>query len=162
MKFGIVVLPGSNCDHDAFHVAKTVLGAETELLWHKDTDLKGSDCVIIPGGFAYGDYLRAGAIARFSPIMKDVRRFADEGWLAVAPHLFHRTGQAPAGLRAYLAQPHWLYVAAFVRDSRPVTSRIAAAKRVQEFTRANGITQITLTAEPAPNSGYCAWATAMP
>ena len=63
MKFGNVILPGSNCDHDAMHVTKDVLGAEAEFLWHKDTDLKGSDCVILPGGFAYGDYLRAGALA---------------------------------------------------------------------------------------------------
>src|SRR5512142_527078 len=61
MKFGIVILPGSNCDHDAMHVTRTVLGAEAEFLWHKETDLKGADSVIIPGGFAYGDYLHAGA-----------------------------------------------------------------------------------------------------
>jgi phosphoribosylformylglycinamidine synthase len=81
MKFGIVLLPGSNCDHDAVHVAKDVLGAEAELLWHKDTDLKGSDCVIIPGGFAYGDYLRAGALAKFAPIMEPIKRHAASGGL---------------------------------------------------------------------------------
>jgi phosphoribosylformylglycinamidine synthase I len=81
MKFGIVILPGSNCDHDAIHVTKTVLGAEAELLWHKDTDLKGADCVIIPGGFSYGDYLRAGALAKFAPIMEPIRRHAAAGGL---------------------------------------------------------------------------------
>jgi phosphoribosylformylglycinamidine synthase I len=81
MKFGVVVLPGSNCDHDALHVTKTVLGADAEVLWHKDTDLKGADCVIIPGGFAYGDYLRAGALAKFAPIMDPIRRHADAGGL---------------------------------------------------------------------------------
>jgi phosphoribosylformylglycinamidine synthase len=81
MKFGIVLLPGSNCDHDALHVARDVLGAEAELLWHKDTDLKGADCVIIPGGFAYGDYLRAGALAKFAPIMEPIRRLAASGGL---------------------------------------------------------------------------------
>ena len=81
MKFGIVVLPGSNCDHDALHVTRDVLGAEAEVLWHKDTDLKGADCVIIPGGFAYGDYLRAGALAKFAPIMESIRRHADRGGL---------------------------------------------------------------------------------
>ena len=81
MKFGIVVLPGSNCDHDAIHVAKTVVGAEAELLWHKDTSLKGADCVIIPGGFAYGDYLRAGALAKFAPIMEPIKRHAAAGGL---------------------------------------------------------------------------------
>jgi phosphoribosylformylglycinamidine synthase len=83
MKFGIVVLPGSNCDHDAVHVAKDVLGAEAELLWHKDTDLKGADCVIIPGGFSYGDYLRAGALAKFAPIMEPIRRHAALGGLVL-------------------------------------------------------------------------------
>lgn len=83
MKFGIVVLPGSNCDHDAFHVAGTVLGADTELLWHKDTSVKGSDCVIIPGGFAYGDYLRAGALAKFAPVMEAVREHARRGGLVL-------------------------------------------------------------------------------
>src|SRR5512132_1028594 len=81
MKFGIVILPGSNCDHDALHVAKDVLGADAEVLWHKDTDLKGSDCVILPGGFAYGDYLRAGALAKFAPIMEPIRRHAEAGGL---------------------------------------------------------------------------------
>ena len=83
MKFGIVLLPGSNCDHDAMHVTKDVLGADAEFLWHKDTDLKGSDCVIIPGGFAYGDYLRAGALAKFAPIMEPIRRHAAEGGLVL-------------------------------------------------------------------------------
>ncbi len=79
MKFGIVVFPGSNCDHDAYHVAKHVAGQEAVFLWHKTTDLEGVDAIILPGGFSYGDYLRAGAIARFSPIMKEVVRFAKAG-----------------------------------------------------------------------------------
>jgi len=83
MKFGIVILPGSNCDHDAMHVTKDVRGAEAEFLWHKDDDLKGSDCVIIPGGFAYGDYLRAGALAKFAPIMEPIRRHAAAGGLVL-------------------------------------------------------------------------------
>src|SRR4026207_2150128 len=69
MKFAVVVFPGSNCDHDAYHAAKHVLRQNAELIWHKDTDLAGADAVILPGGFAHGDYLRTGAIARFSPIM---------------------------------------------------------------------------------------------
>ncbi len=81
MKFGIVILPGSNCDHDALHVTRDVLGAQVEVLWHKETDLKGVDCVIIPGGFAYGDYLRAGALAKFAPIMEPIRRHAANGGL---------------------------------------------------------------------------------
>jgi phosphoribosylformylglycinamidine synthase I len=83
MKFGVVVLPGSNCDHDALHVATDVLGAEAEVLWHKETSLKGADCVIIPGGFAYGDYLRAGALAKFAPIMEAVKVHAAGGGLVL-------------------------------------------------------------------------------
>jgi phosphoribosylformylglycinamidine synthase subunit PurQ / glutaminase len=79
MKFGIIVFPGSNCDHDAYHAAKHVLGQDAEFVWHKDTDLKSADAVILPGGFSYGDYLRTGAIARFSPIMSAVRAFAERG-----------------------------------------------------------------------------------
>jgi phosphoribosylformylglycinamidine synthase I len=79
MKFAVIVFPGSNCDHDAYHAARSVLGQDAELLWHKDTDLKGADVVILPGGFAHGDYLRTGAMARFSPIMGAVRAFADRG-----------------------------------------------------------------------------------
>ncbi|HET7435260.1 MAG TPA: phosphoribosylformylglycinamidine synthase subunit PurQ [Thermoanaerobaculia bacterium] len=83
MKFGIVLLPGSNCDHDAMHVTKDVLGADAEFLWHKDTDLKGADCIIVPGGFSYGDYLRAGALAKFAPVMEPVRRHAAAGGLVL-------------------------------------------------------------------------------
>lgn len=79
MTFAIVVFPGSNCDHDAYHAAKHVLGAEAVFAWHKDTSLAGADVVVLPGGFAHGDYLRTGAIARFSPIMAEVKRFAAAG-----------------------------------------------------------------------------------
>ncbi len=79
MKFAVIVFPGSNCDHDAYHAATAVLGQDAEYIWHKDTDLKGADVVILPGGFAHGDYLRTGAMARFSPIMREVKAFADRG-----------------------------------------------------------------------------------
>ena len=79
MKFGVVVFPGSNCDHDAYHAAHDVLGQPAEFLWHKEPSLKGSDVVILPGGFAHGDYLRTGAIARFSPIMPAILEFARNG-----------------------------------------------------------------------------------
>ena len=79
MKFGVVVFPGSNCDHDAYHAAKDVLREGAEYLWHKDTDLKQSDVIVLPGGFAHGDYLRCGAMARFSPIMRAVQEFAERG-----------------------------------------------------------------------------------
>lgn len=79
MKFGIVTFPGSNCDYDAYHAVKDVLDEEAVYLWHKDHDLQGVDVVILPGGFSYGDYLRAGAIARFSPIMREVAEHARRG-----------------------------------------------------------------------------------
>lgn len=79
MKFGIVTFPGSNCDYDAFHAVTDVLGEEATYLWHKDHDLQGSDVIVLPGGFSYGDYLRAGAIARFSPIMQEVASHAKSG-----------------------------------------------------------------------------------
>ena len=79
MKFAVIVFPGSNCDRDAYHAVKHVLGQEAELVWHKETDLKGADVVVLPGGFAHGDYLRTGAMARFSPIMSEVRAFAGRG-----------------------------------------------------------------------------------
>ena len=79
MKFGIVVFPGSNCDHDAYHAAKHIMGQDAHFIWHKDSSLGDADVIILPGGFSYGDYLRTGAIARFSPVMKEVVRFAKNG-----------------------------------------------------------------------------------
>jgi len=79
LKFGIVVFPGSNCDHDSEYVAESILGQEARLIWHKEGSVGDVDIVILPGGFSYGDYLRCGALARFSPIMKDVVRFANNG-----------------------------------------------------------------------------------
>jgi len=78
-KFGVVVFPGSNCDHDAYHATKHVLGEQAEFLWHKEADLRGVDVVVLPGGFSYGDYLRCGAISRFSSVMKEVVRHAENG-----------------------------------------------------------------------------------
>jgi phosphoribosylformylglycinamidine synthase subunit PurQ / glutaminase len=83
MKFGVVVFPGSNCDHDAFHAVGGVLGQPTEFIWHQSENLSGFDAVILPGGFSYGDYLRTGAIARFSPVMRAVEKFARAGGLVL-------------------------------------------------------------------------------
>ncbi len=83
LKFGVVVFPGSNCDHDCYHVLKHVLGQETGFVWHKDKDVSKYDCIVLPGGFSYGDYLRTGAIARFSPVMDAVRAHADRGKLVL-------------------------------------------------------------------------------
>lgn len=79
MKFGVIVFPGSNCDHDAFHAVADVLHKPVEFIWHQCEDLAGADALILPGGFAYGDYLRTGAIARFSPVMRAVEKFAKAG-----------------------------------------------------------------------------------
>lgn len=83
MNFGVIVFPGSNCDHDCIHVLSDVLGQKATPVWHKETSLGGLDAVILPGGFSYGDYLRTGAIARFSPVMGAIRRFAGEGGMVL-------------------------------------------------------------------------------
>ena len=77
MKFGVVVFPGSNCDRDLIHVMRDVMGQQVEVLWHKEHTLRGCDFILLPGGFSYGDYLRSGAIARFSPIMQEVMEYKD-------------------------------------------------------------------------------------
>ncbi len=79
MKFGVLVFPGSNCDHDAYHVISKHVGQPVDFIWHKETDLSKYDAIIVPGGFSYGDYLRAGALAHFSPVMTAVKKFAEEG-----------------------------------------------------------------------------------
>jgi phosphoribosylformylglycinamidine synthase I len=83
MKFGVVVFPGSNCDHDAFHAIGHVLQRPVEFIWHQSENLQGCDAILLPGGFSYGDYLRTGAIARFSPVMKSVEKFASSGGLVL-------------------------------------------------------------------------------
>src|SRR5579871_2519688 len=83
MKFGVLVFPGSNCDHDTYNVISAVAGEPVTFLWHDSEDLQGVDAVLVLGGFAYGDYLRTGAIARFSPVMQSVKRFADGGGLVL-------------------------------------------------------------------------------
>jgi len=83
VKFGVIVFPGSNCDQDCFYVVKDILRQPVEYVWHKDTKLDDFDCLILPGGFSYGDYLRTGAVARFSPIMNSIIEFAQKGGLVV-------------------------------------------------------------------------------
>jgi phosphoribosylformylglycinamidine synthase subunit PurQ / glutaminase len=83
MNIGIVVFPGSNCDHDCQHVFRDVLAQDVTMIWHKETSVSGLDAIILPGGFSYGDYLRTGAIARFSPVMQTVKKFASEGGLVL-------------------------------------------------------------------------------
>ncbi len=83
MRFGVVVFPGSNCEMDCYHVIERVLDRPVSYVWHQETDLKGYDCLVLPGGFSYGDYLRCGAIARFSPVMEAVKGFAADGGLVI-------------------------------------------------------------------------------
>jgi len=83
LKFGIVIFPGSNCDHDTYYALKNICKQKTTFLWHKEHDLKNVDCVILPGGFSYGDYLRSGSIAAFSPLMQEVKEFALRGGLVL-------------------------------------------------------------------------------
>jgi phosphoribosylformylglycinamidine synthase subunit PurQ / glutaminase len=83
LKFGVVIFPGSNCDHDAFFCIKSVLDENVEFIWHNDTNLEKFDCIVLPGGFSYGDYLRTGSIARFAPIMDAIRSFANDGGLLI-------------------------------------------------------------------------------
>jgi phosphoribosylformylglycinamidine synthase len=82
-KFGVVIFPGSNCDHDAYYALKKIMNVDVNFLWHKERNLQNSNVIILPGGFAYGDYLRCGAIARFSPIMNSVVDFADKGGIVI-------------------------------------------------------------------------------
>ena len=83
MKFGVVVFPGSNCDHDCFYVLSNVLKQDVKYIWHKEIEVRDVDCIVLPGGFSYGDYLRTGAIARFSPIMQSIINFANKGGLVI-------------------------------------------------------------------------------
>ena len=83
MKFGVVIFPGSNCDYDCYHILAEVLGQKTVMLWHENRDLQECDCIVLPGGFSYGDYLRTGAIARFSPVMESIRHHAVHGGLVI-------------------------------------------------------------------------------
>ncbi|HUF77885.1 MAG TPA: phosphoribosylformylglycinamidine synthase subunit PurQ [Thermoanaerobaculia bacterium] len=103
MRCGVVVFPGSNCDHDVYHVLKHVLGQETSFLWHADTSLAGVDLVVLPGGFSYGDYLRAGAMAALSPLVAAVRRHAEAGGLVLGIcngfQVLLETGLLPGAMR---------------------------------------------------------------
>lgn len=83
MKFGVVIFPGSNCDHDTYHVISKVIGQPVDFIWHKESEIDRFDAIILPGGFSYGDYLRCGAIARFSPVMRAVTEFAESGGLVI-------------------------------------------------------------------------------
>lgn len=137
MKFGIIQFPGSNCDADCLHAVRHVLKAEAVKLWHESENLGGIDCVILPGGFSYGDYLRCGAMAGRSPVMKSVQAFADAGGLVMGIcngfQVLCETGLLPGVLvrnrsLKFICEPEALTVE---RNDIPFTSRYALGERVQ-------------------------------
>ncbi len=130
MTVGVVVFPGSNSDHDAYHVVKHVVGQAARFVWHKDSDLQGLDAIVLPGGFAYGDYLRTGAIARFSPVMKSVGEFARKGGPVLGIcngfQILQEAGLLPGGMLRnrtvqFLSQPVHCRVE---RTDTPVTASL--------------------------------------
>lgn len=134
MKFGVVVFPGSNCDRDAYHALKRVVGCDTVFLWHQDNDLQDVDAVVVPGGFSFGDYLRCGAIAKFSPVMAAIRRHADRGGLVLGIcngfQILQEAGLLPgvllrnAGLKFLCRQVHL----SVENTETPFTCRIPAGR----------------------------------
>ena len=137
MKCGVVVFPGSNCDHDAYHVVKHVLGQEVAYLWHQDDTLQGCDLVILPGGFAYGDYLRAGALAALSPVMGAVRRHAEAGGLVLGIcngfQVLLEAGMLPGAMRRnqnlrFLCQDVYLRVE---RNDLPFTGKLCEGQVIR-------------------------------
>ena len=131
MKFGVIIFPGSNCDHDAYWVIENVAKQPVTFLWHDSPDLQGCDAIIVPGGFAYGDYLRTGAIAKFSPVMGSVRKFAAEGGLVLGLcngfQILCEAGLLPgalmgnAGLK-YICKPVYIRVES---TNTPYTQRLS-------------------------------------
>jgi len=134
VRVGVVVFPGSNCDHDSYHALKHVLGQEAQFVWHKESDLSGLDAVVLPGGFSYGDYLRTGAIARFSPVMRAVGEFAGKGrpvlGICNGFQILQEAGLLPgamlrnAGVK-FLSQPVHIRVE---RTDTPVTAGLRAGE----------------------------------
>jgi phosphoribosylformylglycinamidine synthase len=134
VRVGVVVFPGSNCDHDSYHAIKHVLGQESQFVWHKECDLGGLDAVVLPGGFSYGDYLRTGAIARFSPVMRAVGEFAGQGrpvlGICNGFQILQEAGLLPgamlrnAGVK-FLSQPVHIRVE---RTDTPVTAGLSAGE----------------------------------
>ena len=117
MKWGVVVFPGSNCDADCYHAIRASTGAKVDYVWHKDTRLAGYDCLVLPGGFSYGDYLRTGAIARFSPVMGEIQRFAAAGGLVLGIcngfQILQEAGLLPGAMRkneGLTFRCHWTWV----------------------------------------------------
>ena len=137
MKFGVVIFPGSNCDHDCYYVIESVLGKPVEFIWHQDTSVNGFDAIILPGGFAYGDYLRTGALAKFSPVMRAVGDFAGKGGLVLGIcngfQILTEAGLLPGALMRNVTRK---YICKFLElrvesTSTPFTSLLAKGQLLQ-------------------------------
>jgi phosphoribosylformylglycinamidine synthase len=132
MKFGVVVFPGSNCDHDCYYAVQTVTGQPVEFIWHQETSVKGFDAVILPGGFAHGDYLRTGALAKFSPVMKAVQEFGGRGGLVIGIcngfQILTESGMLPGALMRNVTRK---YICRFL-DIRVETSNSPFTNRLKK------------------------------
>lgn len=137
MKFGVVVFPGSNCDADCYHVIKDVLEQPVDYIWHQEKEIKGYDALILPGGFSYGDYLRTGAIARFSPVMPAVMEFADQGGLIIGIcngfQILLEAGLLPGAMLrnrslTFICKPVWLKVK---NEATPFTNQLQKGEVLQ-------------------------------
>jgi phosphoribosylformylglycinamidine synthase len=130
MKFGVVIFPGSNCDHDCYYAIQQVTGKPVEFIWHQETSLKGFDAVVLPGGFSYGDYLRTGALAKFSPVMNGIKDFAGRGGLVIGIcngfQILTESGLLPGALLRNVSRK---YICKFLNlktetDNSPFTNRL--------------------------------------
>jgi phosphoribosylformylglycinamidine synthase len=132
MKFGVVIFPGSNCDHDCYYSIQGVTGKPVEFIWHQETSVQGFDAVVLPGGFSYGDYLRTGALARFSPVMQAVKAFAEQGGLVIGIcngfQILTEAGMLPGAL---MRNSNMKYICKFLKlrtatTDTPFTNRMSA------------------------------------
>jgi phosphoribosylformylglycinamidine synthase len=132
MKFGVVIFPGSNCDHDCYYSIQAVTGKPVEFIWHQETSVQGFDAVVLPGGFSYGDYLRTGALARFSPVMQAVKAFAEQGGLVIGIcngfQILTEAGLLPGAL---MRNSNMKYICKFLKlrtatTDTPFTNRMSA------------------------------------
>jgi phosphoribosylformylglycinamidine synthase subunit PurQ / glutaminase len=137
MKFGVLVFPGSNCDHDTYNVIDALVGQPVTYLWHASEDLQGSDAILVPGGFAYGDYLRTGAIAKFAPVMQSVAKFAKTGGLVMGIcngfQILCEAGLLPGALMRNASQ-HYICKRTFLRTETvdsPFTHRLSKGQVLQ-------------------------------
>lgn len=142
-KFGVVIFPGSNCDADCYHVLGSVVGAPVEYIWHEERSVNGFDAIVLPGGFSYGDYLRTGAVARFSPVMEAVAKFADQGGLVIGIcngfQILLEAGLLPGAMLRNASQKFVCkYVNLRVETNKTVFTRLARQGAVWRIPIAHG------------------------